>query len=53
MTIEENVQLETKSRSSGKLLSIEERAACEILAEGDSLQSRRAQVLLALDEGAT
>ena len=51
MTIEESTLAENSS--SGKLLSIEERAACKVLAEGDSLQSRRAQGLLALDEGAT
>jgi hypothetical protein len=53
MTIEETAQSETENSASGKLLNVEERAACEILAEGDSLNSRRAQGLLALNEGAT
>jgi hypothetical protein len=53
MTLEETTQIETENSASGKLLSNEERAACEILAEGDSLNSRRAQGLLALDEGST
>ncbi len=51
MTIEETTQ--TENSAYGKLLTVEERAACELLAEGDSLQSRRAQALLALDQGAT
>jgi hypothetical protein len=53
MTIEENIQTQTENSATGRLLSVEECDACEILAEGDSLQSRRAQALLALDEGAT
>ena len=37
----------------GKLLTVEERVDCEMLATGDSWYSPRAQALLALDEGAT
>lgn len=37
----------------GKLLTVEERVDCEMLAAGDPWYSPRAQALLALDEGAT
>jgi len=43
----------TDSNISGLLFSVEERADCEIYADGDSLLSQRAQALLLLDEGAT
>lgn len=37
----------------GKLLSLDERGACEQLAGGEAPHSQRAQALLAIDEGAT
>jgi hypothetical protein len=45
-------RLEQK-QTAGKLLSPEAREACERISAGESYWSQRAQVLLAVDEGAT
>lgn len=45
--------MQIENSDTGRLLTVEERSACVVLAEGDSLQSQRAQALLALDAGAT
>ncbi|MGD9092523.1 MAG: helix-turn-helix domain-containing protein [Anaerolineales bacterium] len=43
----------TSDKITGKLLSPEERQACELISSGEGLSSQRAQALLAIDEGAT
>ena len=45
--------MQSESSDSSRLLAADERSACVMLAKGDSLQSKRAQALLALDDGAT
>lgn len=41
------------NESTGKLLSPQERAACDQIASGETSHSQHAQALLALDEGGT